>query len=73
MEASVENTPQDVRQVRDQVHNSGPHHNLEFKVLRADDGRMLVIVSNRSVASAYPLRPGWVDCFLRDLQQGLFG
>jgi hypothetical protein len=72
MEATVE-SPQEISQLRELVQRSGKHRNLKLDVLRAEDGKLLVVVCNRNAASAYRLEPGWLDRFTRDLDGGLFG
>lgn len=72
MEATV-GTNHEIEQLQELVEHAGRHRNLRLKVLRADDGTLLVVISNRNAASSYPLESGWMNRFLRDLGEGLFG
>lgn len=57
----------------EEIRRAGTHRNLRFKVVVADDGQQLVVVSNRTAAAAYRLQPGWTGQLRSNVEGGLFG
>jgi hypothetical protein len=49
------------------------HRSLKLSVISAEDGQLLVVISNSNAAAAYRAEAGWPEKFKQNLDEGLFG
>ncbi|MDB5943903.1 MAG: hypothetical protein JWQ13_3469 [Ramlibacter sp.] len=72
MEAAVQ-TADELESIGEEVRRGDTRLNLNFRIVAGCDGRLLVVVGNRTAAAAYRLEPGWQARFRQNLASGLFG